>query len=125
VHTPECNCICYRTAPRDGPHYDEFSAALRQLDGHAEYVVRGRYVEHAALGEAFEEDPEAARLGRQINGEDQVARELIRQSSGVASQADADFMKCPEFQSRVWRRKFRVGRASGPRANRASATDHG
>jgi hypothetical protein len=110
VHAPECNCICYRTAPRDGPHYDEFSAALRQLDGHSEHVVRGRYVEHAALGEAFEENPEAARLGRQINGEDQVATELIRQFSDVASQADADFMKCPEFRSRVWRRKFRSGR---------------
>jgi hypothetical protein len=53
-----------------GPHYDEFAAALRQLDGHAEYIVKGRYVEHAVLGEVLEQDPEAARLGQQISGTD-------------------------------------------------------
>jgi hypothetical protein len=50
-----------------GPHYDEFTAALRQLDGHAEYVVKGRYVEHAVLGDVLEQDPEAARLGKEIS----------------------------------------------------------
>jgi hypothetical protein len=53
-----------------GPHYDEFSAALRQLDGQAEYVVKGRYAEDAVLGEILEQDPEAARLGKQISGAD-------------------------------------------------------
>jgi HAMP domain-containing protein len=53
-----------------GPHYDEFTAALRQLDGHAEYIVKGRYVEHAVLGDVLEQDPEAARLGKQISGTD-------------------------------------------------------
>jgi hypothetical protein len=50
-----------------GPHYDEFTTALRQLDGHAEYIVKGRYVEHAVLGDVLEKDPEAARLGKQIS----------------------------------------------------------
>jgi hypothetical protein len=53
-----------------GPHYDEFAAALRQLDGHAEYVVKGRYVENAVLGEVLKENPKAARLGQQISGAD-------------------------------------------------------
>ena len=53
-----------------GPHYDEFAAALQQLDGHAEYVVKGRYVEQAVLGEILAENPEAAQLGQQISGAD-------------------------------------------------------
>jgi Gas vesicle synthesis protein GvpL/GvpF len=53
-----------------GPHYDEFSTALEQLEGHAEYVVKGRYVEQAVLGEVLEENPKAARLGQQISGGD-------------------------------------------------------
>ena len=53
-----------------GPHYDEFSTALEQLEGNAEYVVKGRYVEQAVLGEVLEENPEAARLGQQISGGD-------------------------------------------------------
>jgi hypothetical protein len=53
-----------------GPHYDEFAAALRQLDGHAEYVVKGRYVEQAVLGEILAENPDAARLGQQVGGGD-------------------------------------------------------
>jgi hypothetical protein len=53
-----------------GPHYDEFASALRQLDGHAEYVVRGRYVEQAVLGDILARNPEAARLGEQIRNAD-------------------------------------------------------
>ncbi|MDX6416617.1 MAG: hypothetical protein QOG28_1237 [Trebonia sp.] len=49
-----------------GPHYDEFTAALRQLDGHAEYVVKGRYVERAVLEEILAGNPEATQLGDQI-----------------------------------------------------------
>jgi hypothetical protein len=53
-----------------GPHYEEFTAALRQLDGHAEYIVKGRYVERAVLAEVLAENPEAARLGDQIRDAD-------------------------------------------------------
>jgi hypothetical protein len=53
-----------------GPHYDEFTAALQQLEGHAEYVVRGRYVERAVIEEVLAENPEAAQLGDQIRGTD-------------------------------------------------------
>jgi hypothetical protein len=53
-----------------GPHYDEFASALRQLDGHAEYVVRGRYVEQAVLADILAGNPEAARLSDQIRNAD-------------------------------------------------------
>lgn len=74
-----------------GPHYDEFAAALRQLDGHAEYVVKGRYVESAALGQVLAENPEAARLGRQIRGADPDASrdQRIRFGEIVNSAIDA------------------------------------
>jgi hypothetical protein len=74
-----------------GPHYDEFTASLRQLDGHAEYIVKGRYVEHAVLGEVLTDNPEAARLGDQIRGVDpDVTRDQrIRLSEIVAEAIEA------------------------------------
>lgn len=53
-----------------GQHYEEFSAALEQLEGRTEYVVKGRYAEQAVLGEVLAENPEAAALGKQISGGD-------------------------------------------------------
>ncbi len=55
-----------------GPHYEEFSSALEQLEGHAEYVVKGRYVEGAVLGEILAENPEAGELAEQIRGQDET-----------------------------------------------------
>jgi len=51
-----------------GPHHDEFTAALRQLDGHAEYIVRGRYAEQAVLADIIADDRRAARLRDEIAG---------------------------------------------------------
>jgi hypothetical protein len=51
-------------------HYDEFSDALSQLEGHAEFVVKGRYVEHAMLSEILADDPEAAELRDEIKDAD-------------------------------------------------------
>ena len=53
-----------------GAHYEEFSSALQQLEGHAEYVVKGRYVEQAVLGEVLAENQQAAQLAEQIRGGD-------------------------------------------------------
>ncbi|MBO3746923.1 GvpL/GvpF family gas vesicle protein [Streptosporangiaceae bacterium NEAU-GS5] len=50
------------------PHHDEFLAALKEMEGLAEYVVKGRYVEGAVLGEVLAENPEAARLRDEIRG---------------------------------------------------------
>ncbi len=55
-----------------GPHYDEFSAALQQLEGHAQYVVKGRYAEQTVLSEVLAADPHAAKLAKQVNGADPV-----------------------------------------------------
>jgi hypothetical protein len=48
------------------PHHDWFAAALRDLEGKAEYVVRARYVEAAVLREVIESDPALAQLRAQI-----------------------------------------------------------
>ena len=51
------------------PYYDEFSAALQELDGYPEYIVQGRYVQGAILREILAEDPEASRAGRPDPGQ--------------------------------------------------------
>jgi Gas vesicle synthesis protein GvpL/GvpF len=51
-------------------HHDEFAAALGELDGRAEYVVKGRYVEQAVLEAVLSENPQAARLREKIRGVD-------------------------------------------------------
>lgn len=48
------------------PHHDEFADALAELEGKAEYIVRGRYDTDAILGEILRENPELDRLRRQI-----------------------------------------------------------
>jgi hypothetical protein len=63
-------------------HHDEFAAALRQLEGHTEYVVRGRYTENAILREVLADDPRAARLRDQIAGADPDATRELRMRLG-------------------------------------------
>ena len=65
-----------------GAHHDEFSSALQQLEGHAEYVVKGRYVEDAMLREVLAEDPQAAQLAEQIKGADPDATRQLRMQLG-------------------------------------------
>jgi hypothetical protein len=55
------------------PYYNEFSAALRELDGYQEYIVRGRYAEKAILREILAEDPQAAALAAQTRDADPAA----------------------------------------------------
>ena len=55
-------------------HRDEFDAALRELEGHVQFVIRGRYAERAILQEVLSEDPWAARLSREVKGADPEAR---------------------------------------------------
>ncbi|WP_280423804.1 GvpL/GvpF family gas vesicle protein [Nocardia carnea] len=50
------------------PNHDEFQAALAELEGRAQFVVKGRYVEEAVLRELLDENPETARLREQIRG---------------------------------------------------------
>ncbi len=43
-------------------HAEEFAAALEELEGRAQYVVKGRYVEEAILREIIEENEQASKL---------------------------------------------------------------
>jgi gas vesicle protein GvpL/GvpF len=49
-----------------GSNHDEFAAALEQLEGRAQYIVKGRYVQDVVLREVLAENPEAGRLREQI-----------------------------------------------------------
>jgi hypothetical protein len=52
------------------PHYDEFASAVDELDGRTQYVVRGRYDEHAIIQEVLRENKDAESLSEQIKGKD-------------------------------------------------------
>jgi hypothetical protein len=65
-----------------GAHQEEFASALEQLEGHAEYVVKGRYVEDAILGEVLDEDPRAGELRDQLRGADEDATRDLRMQLG-------------------------------------------
>ena len=62
-------------------NYEEFNAALQQLEGYAEYIVKGRYIQGAILQEILAEDPEARGLAAQTRGSDPVARSLLATGS--------------------------------------------
>jgi Gas vesicle synthesis protein GvpL/GvpF len=59
-------------------HHDEFAAALGQLEGRVQYIVRGRYAEQAILEEILSEDSSAARLRDRIRGADPDATRELR-----------------------------------------------
>jgi gas vesicle protein GvpL/GvpF len=60
-------------------HHDEFRDALKQLEGHAEYIAKGRYVEQAVIRAVLEGDPKAAQLLDRIHGrpEDSTRQDRI------------------------------------------------
>jgi hypothetical protein len=51
-------------------HHEQFAYALEQLDGRAEFVVRGRYLEQVVLAEVLSENKQAARLRGNIQDKD-------------------------------------------------------
>lgn len=78
------------------PYHDDFSSALHQLEGCAEYLIRGRYVEDAVLAEILSESQDAQSLRDQIRDKPEAATrnerialgELIERS--VAAKREAD-----------------------------------
>jgi hypothetical protein len=76
-----------------GAHHDEFMAALEQLEGHAEYVLRGRYVQDAILREVISEDQDARQLLEQIKhvgkANEMATRELRMQIGEIINNAVA------------------------------------
>jgi Gas vesicle synthesis protein GvpL/GvpF len=73
------------------PHHDDFLGALRELEGQAEFVVKGRYEERAVMREILEEDREAAALREAISGtsEDATRNERIRLGEIIAGAIEA------------------------------------
>ncbi len=65
-----------------GENHDEFAAMLRQLEGHVQFVIAGRYVEQAILREVLSENPEASRLNRQTRDADPVVTRQARMALG-------------------------------------------
>jgi hypothetical protein len=64
------------------PNHDTFTAALKELEGRAEYIVKGRYDESAILEEVLAENKEAANLRAQIRGQDEIATRDLRMRLG-------------------------------------------
>jgi hypothetical protein len=60
------------------PNHDEFAEALKELEGRAQYVVKGRYVEQVILAEVLSENPQAAQLAEQIREADPDATRNAR-----------------------------------------------
>ncbi len=73
------------------PHEEEFSDALAELEGRAEYVLRGRYVEKALLREVLSENEEAARLRDEIRdtGDEDATREARIRLGEIINEAVA------------------------------------
>lgn len=70
------------------PHHDQFAAAVDELDGKAEYVVRGRFVEQAVFSEILAENEAAGQLRERIKGlPDDVTRNERIQLGEVISKA--------------------------------------
>jgi Gas vesicle synthesis protein GvpL/GvpF len=79
------------------PHCEEFTTALRELEGCSQYVVKGRYVEQAVLPEILSENPEAAELADEISKapDDDATRDVRIQlgeiiSNAIAAKREAD-----------------------------------
>ena len=81
------------------PYHDEFLAALEELEGRAEYVVKGRYREDALLREILSDNPEIARQRDKIRGESPELTRNERIAVGeavnraIAAKRDADTRK--------------------------------
>jgi hypothetical protein len=54
-------------------NHDEFADALDELDGRAQFVVKGRYVEDVILEEILSQNEQAARLAEKIQGKNSDA----------------------------------------------------
>ena len=63
-------------------HHDEFRDALSQLEGHAEYIAKGRYVEESVIREVLGGDPKAAQLLEKIHGQSEDASRQDRIALG-------------------------------------------
>jgi hypothetical protein len=63
-------------------NHDEFAEALQALEGHAEYIVKGRYDEDTILREVISESAQAQRLREQMAGMSEDAARDSRMALG-------------------------------------------
>jgi hypothetical protein len=83
-------------------HADEFGTAPEQLEGKAQYIVKGRYVEKAILREILDEDEQAAALREEIRDKSEdggrqarmVLGELV--SNAIAAKRERDTRRVVE-----------------------------
>ncbi|MEV3965851.1 GvpL/GvpF family gas vesicle protein [Nocardia sp. NPDC050193] len=73
------------------PNHDQFRSALDDLEGRAQYVIRGRYTENTVLQEILDENADAARLRAEIRDkpEDATRNERIRLGEIVNQEIEA------------------------------------
>jgi hypothetical protein len=74
------------------PYEEEFATALRELEGRAEFVIKGRYVQDAVLREVLSENTEAAQVRdeiRQTGDEDASRNARIRLGEIISSAIEA------------------------------------
>ncbi|NKQ52837.1 GvpL/GvpF family gas vesicle protein [Amycolatopsis sp. K13G38] len=77
-------------------HQDDFTAALNELEGRAEYVVKARYVEETVLREILDENESLAQLRETIRGKPEDATRNERMALGeqinnaIAAKREAD-----------------------------------
>jgi hypothetical protein len=63
-------------------NHDEFAEALHALEGHAQYIVKGRYDEDTILREVISESAEAQRLREEMAGMSEDAARNSRMALG-------------------------------------------
>jgi hypothetical protein len=63
-------------------HHDEFASALSELEGHAEYIIKGRYDEKAILSEVLSESDQARELRQAIGDKSEDASRDARIALG-------------------------------------------
>lgn len=71
-------------------HHDVFATALRELEGRAEYIVHGRYVEEAVLEEVLSENTAAANMREQLRDMPEDASQNLRIQLGEIVNAAID-----------------------------------
>lgn len=71
------------------PNHDQFAKALSELEGKAQYVVKGRYVQDVILREVLDENRAAAELRDQIHaeGDENATRNLRIQLGEMINEA--------------------------------------
>ncbi|NIH80583.1 GvpL/GvpF family gas vesicle protein [Amycolatopsis viridis] len=88
-------------------NHDDFAAALDQLEGKAEYVIKARYVEQAILREILESDERLSQLREAIRGKPEEATRNERMALGegignaIAARREADTAKVVDALSEL------------------------